>query len=443
MRQAILPPVEALFRVLFEYDCVGEERVPLQGPAIVAANHPSYLDPILLSLQVRRPIRFMAWDALFRVPLLGAVIRAFGAFPVDTRRGQGAKAYAEARALVEAGEVVGIFPEGRRSSVGWMEPRLREGAARLAYETGAPLIPATITGAFRAWPHFQRLPEPARIRVRYHEPIDPAPFRALGEEEAIEGLLAELRRRVERTLLPGVKADRKTSALYASPAPWPRWHETLPAFGLLLLVFWKTRSWTLVAPAYAYIACLLADTLFLPARRLTKWIRNASPVYFILFYGSFVLETLGLAAVPAKGALLALVSGAFFPYFYSLGGVRDGFIKGLVAAGCLEVGALRLFPLDAGPHVALPVFAAVYAWERRSVYWRYATPILLAYVVGMVRFFDLGLAALPHAVVGLLAWLLVGFAGGGGREPAEEPAAVTMAGLGLLDPPPAKEPGER
>ena len=55
MRQAILPPVEALFRILFEYDCVGEEHIPAEGPAIVAANHPSYLDPVLLSLQVRAP----------------------------------------------------------------------------------------------------------------------------------------------------------------------------------------------------------------------------------------------------------------------------------------------------------------------------------------------------------------------------------------------------
>ena len=56
-------------RVLFTYDCVGEENVPAAGPAVVAANHPSYLDPVLLSLQVRRPIRFMAWDR----PLEGAI----------------------------------------------------------------------------------------------------------------------------------------------------------------------------------------------------------------------------------------------------------------------------------------------------------------------------------------------------------------------------------
>jgi 1-acyl-sn-glycerol-3-phosphate acyltransferase len=225
MRQVLLPFVEALFRVLFEYDCVGEELVPRQGPAIVAANHPSYLDPVLLSLQVRRPIRFMAWDALFHVPVLSAVVRAFGAFPVDTRKGEGRRAYEEAKALVEAGEVVGIFPEGKRSRTAWMEPALREGAARLAWETGAPLIPATITGAFRAWPQFQPLPKPARIRVRFHEPIDPAPFRALPEAEGIAGLLAELRLRVERTLMPGVRSDLRTTALYAKPAPWPRWRE--------------------------------------------------------------------------------------------------------------------------------------------------------------------------------------------------------------------------
>ncbi len=61
-----------------------------------------------------------------------------------------------------------------------MEEELRAGAARLALETGAPLVPATIRGAFRAWPYFRALPEPAKIHVRYHDPIDPVPYRALG-----------------------------------------------------------------------------------------------------------------------------------------------------------------------------------------------------------------------------------------------------------------------
>jgi len=159
MRRVITTLIEALFRVLFTYDCLGEENIPARGPAVVAANHPSYLDPVLLSLQVRRPIRFMAWDALFRVPLLGALIRTFGAFPVDTRRGQGREAYERAKALVLSGEVVGLFPEGQRSRTGWMEPHLREGAARLSWETGALLVPATIAGAYRAC----RTSRPSRV----------------------------------------------------------------------------------------------------------------------------------------------------------------------------------------------------------------------------------------------------------------------------------------
>ena len=136
MRHALQALVEALFRVVFSYDCRGEENVPATGPAVVASNHPSYLDPILLSLEVERPIHFMAWDALFRVPLLGALMRLMGAFPVDVRKGKGREAYERAKALIQDGEIIGIFPEGKRSRTGWMEPALREGAARLAWETG-------------------------------------------------------------------------------------------------------------------------------------------------------------------------------------------------------------------------------------------------------------------------------------------------------------------
>src|SRR5713101_5353470 len=259
MRRILTAAIEALFRVLFTYGCLGEENVPAEGPAVVAANHPSYLDPILLSLQVRRPIYFMAWDALFRVPLLGALMRVFGAFPVDVRPGKGREAYAKAKALVESGEVVGLFPEGHRSPSGWMEPRLREGAARLAWETGAPLVPATIAGAFRAWPRFAALPRPARIRVRYHEPIDPVAYRGLPEEEALPALLAELHRRVDRTLQPGVKADLRMTVLYASPPPPPRVHEVAAAILVAAVMVARTHSAFALVPSLVYLAYLALD----------------------------------------------------------------------------------------------------------------------------------------------------------------------------------------
>ncbi len=432
MRSALRALVEALFKVLFAYDCLDEHLLPKEGPAIVAANHPSYLDPLLLSLQVERPIRFMAWDALFRVPILGSLMRAFGAFPVDIRRGKGRLAYERAKALVEAGEVVGLFPEGKRSRTGWMESSLREGAARLALETGAPLVPATIAGAYRAWPYSQSLPRPARIRVRFHEPIDPAPYRSMGEEKGIAELLAELRRRVDRSLLPGVKADLRMNVVYRLPAPWPRNYEFVPPMALALLVFWKTRTMPPVLPAYGYIGYLLLDHFILPQRRFVKRLRNVSPVVFVLVYGRVVLKTLGLPDVPAQGALAAVLAGALFPYLYERGRTSIEFIRGLLIASALELGALCLAPVPLGPHVTLPLFAAAYAWTKRTVFSAYTAPLLAAYVVVVALFLHGGFPLVVHVVAALVASLVVNLFPYRLRPEAEaEEERADSGGLGL------------
>jgi 1-acyl-sn-glycerol-3-phosphate acyltransferase len=403
MRRIFLSLIEALFRVLFTYDCRGEENVPARGPAVIAANHPSYLDPILLSLQVPRPIRFMAWDALFRVPLLGALIRTFGAFPVDIRRGKGREAYDRAKALVLSGEVVGLFPEGHRSRTGWMEPQLREGAARLSWETGALLVPATIAGAYRAWPHYQALPRPARIRVRYHEAIDPAPFRGQPEEVALPALLAELQRRVDRSLQPGVKADLRVMLLYASPAPPPRAHElaaaALPAFVRLA----GGDGIVSLLPSAAYLAYLVLDWRAVPQSRLAKWIRNASPMVFLLATGPAMLQALGSPSVIAGAALVSVMAGALYPYLYAHRRTAMSFLRGMVLAFALEGAAQRLWPSAAGPHAALALYAAVFAIGARSVFWRYAAAVLLVYAVGAPLLIGWSVGLALHLLAGLLA----------------------------------------
>jgi 1-acyl-sn-glycerol-3-phosphate acyltransferase len=403
MRRVFTTVIEALFRVVFTYDCLGEENIPAHGPAVVASNHPSYLDPVLLSLQVRRPIRFMAWDALFHVPLLGALIRTFGAFPVDTRRGKGREAYERAKALVQSGEVVGLFPEGHRSRAGWMDTSLREGAARLAWETGAPLVPATIAGAYRAWPYFAALPRPARIRVRYHEPIDPARYRDRPEEEALPALLEELHRRVDRSLLPGVKADLRMMLLYASPAPAPRAHELAAALGVALLLVLRTgRPAVLLGPAL-YLAYLVLDWRRLAQSRLAKWIRNTSPVVFLLAMGPAVLRALGAPPITAGAALVAVLAGALFPHLYERRQRAMTFVRGMVLAFALEGAAQCLWPSAAGPHAALPLYAALFALGARTVFWRYAAPILLLYAAGAPLLLGWSVGLAVHGAAGLVA----------------------------------------
>lgn len=406
MRDTLRAVFEALFKVLFSYDCHGEEQLPASGPAVVAANHPSFLDPLLLSLQVRRPIRFMAWDRLFRLPGLGALIRLFGAFPVDLRRGRGRLAYDAAKRLVLAGEIVGIFPEGQRSTSGWLEPELRAGAARLALETGAPLFPVTIAGAHRAWPRTRLVPHPARIRVRYHAPIDPGPYRDRPDDDGLAALLAELRQRVERSLRPAVKADLRFNLVYARPAPWPRVHEWLAASVPAALVGHATGDWRAAWPAAAYLLYLLLDRPLMRQGRLAKWLRNASPVLFLLAWGPSVMRALGLAPPPAGAALAAITLGALYPYIYDRGRNGLAFVRGLVLTfGCALLASLDT-PLPAGFHVSLPLFAAAFSWERRGVFWRYAVVALLGYGVVAAHLLGGGLGLLGHALAGLVGWLL-------------------------------------
>lgn len=124
----------------------GAENVPASGPVIIACNHVSYFDPPLLGTGCPRRIRYMAKRELFNIPLLGALIRGFGAYPVERH----AAPMAAVRRSVEqlrAGQAIGIFPEGTRNLDGTVQAR--EGVALLASLGRAPVVPACVVGTRR------------------------------------------------------------------------------------------------------------------------------------------------------------------------------------------------------------------------------------------------------------------------------------------------------
>jgi 1-acyl-sn-glycerol-3-phosphate acyltransferase len=164
-----------VLRIGWRFRAVGLERVPRDGALIVASNHVSYLDPPALGASLRRPIHFMAKQQLFRIPVLGTLIRWCCAYPVDRSRGDVA-AIKRSVAVLRTGAAIGIFPEGTRNPDGTHPPQ--SGIALLHYLSGAPIVPAFVAGTANA----RRF---GPIRVAYGEPIS---FVKPGEKASREDL---------------------------------------------------------------------------------------------------------------------------------------------------------------------------------------------------------------------------------------------------------------
>jgi 1-acyl-sn-glycerol-3-phosphate acyltransferase len=129
---------------------VNEANVPKTGGVILAPNHVSHLDPPAACCALRRPVHCMAKEELFKNPLFGRLITALAAFPV--RRGEGdTESIRTAMSLLEAGEIVLLFPEGTRGDGVTLQP-ISRGVALLAKRTGAPVVPVGITGTHLVMP---------------------------------------------------------------------------------------------------------------------------------------------------------------------------------------------------------------------------------------------------------------------------------------------------
>jgi len=178
-----------LFLLLFRVRVFGQRNVPRTGGALIASNHQSYLDPVLLGLGVSRPLSYMARRSLFRVRPFALLLSALNVFPL-TRGGRDTGAVREAVNRLKAGNCLVVFPEGTRAHNGEIG-RLLPGVPAIALRAGVPLIPAAVEGAFQAWPR-GGAPRPAPVAVRYGRPISAAECRRMSRDELTERLRAEM-----------------------------------------------------------------------------------------------------------------------------------------------------------------------------------------------------------------------------------------------------------
>jgi 1-acyl-sn-glycerol-3-phosphate acyltransferase len=158
--RAILVPS---FLIYLRLQRVGREHLPRSGPLLLASNHRSFLDPFVIGTLVRRPVYYMAKRELFEKRWQAWILNGLGAFPVDRGRGDG-DAMATARAILERGDCVVVFPEGTRVRRGGLgDPR--RGIGRLALETGVPVVPVAVIGSENVRKGWRIRPRKVRLRV--------------------------------------------------------------------------------------------------------------------------------------------------------------------------------------------------------------------------------------------------------------------------------------
>jgi len=133
------------FLALKDFKVDGLENVPLEGPVIVACNHVSYWDPVLIGCALPRQVFFMAKDDLFKKPLLGFLIKKLGAFPVKRKQGD-VSAIRKSLEILKENKVLGIFPEGTRSKSGTIQEAMA-GVVLIMEKSKAPILPIKVYGA--------------------------------------------------------------------------------------------------------------------------------------------------------------------------------------------------------------------------------------------------------------------------------------------------------
>src|SRR4051794_14587650 len=139
--------LQPFFHLYLRMRRIGREHIPAEGPVIIAANHRSFLDPFVIGCMTRRPIHYVAKKELFGNRLSAWLLSSLGAFPID-RGAADVGAIETARAILERGEIVLIFPEGTRTRPGPLGAPKR-GIGRLALQTGAPIVPVAVMGTER------------------------------------------------------------------------------------------------------------------------------------------------------------------------------------------------------------------------------------------------------------------------------------------------------
>lgn len=158
-----------LFQFYFHLHIEGKEHIPKEGGYIIVSNHTSFLDPLLICTIVPRIIHYLTYATYYYMPPLHWYCRRVHCIPIK-RNGKDISALKKTLRLLKTGELIGIFPEGARSSTGQLQ-QAEPGVALIALKAKVPILPVGISGAYEAFPRGSKFPKPHAIMVTFGKPF--------------------------------------------------------------------------------------------------------------------------------------------------------------------------------------------------------------------------------------------------------------------------------
>ena len=180
-----LYPAFSFFTKLIRQPVIeGLENVPAEGPVVIAGNHMNFNDGFILVASNKRCVHFLCKDEMFKNKILAAFLHSVGVIPVN-RREKDRHALPAAKAVLNEGGVVGIFPEGTTNKTGGKVLLLpfKIGAIKMAYDTGAPIVPFTLTGHYS---FFRKT-----LKLKFYEPFKVESDDLTKENEKFSELIKE------------------------------------------------------------------------------------------------------------------------------------------------------------------------------------------------------------------------------------------------------------
>lgn len=161
--------VRILFQLYFRLRIEGKEHIPKEGGYIIVANHASYLDPLLICTIVPRIIHYLTYAVYYYMQPLHWYCKRVHCIPIK-KNGKDISALKKTLRLLKAGELIGIFPEGARSSTGQLQ-QAEPGVALIALKAKVPILPVGIRGAYEAFPRGSKFPKPRAITITFGKPF--------------------------------------------------------------------------------------------------------------------------------------------------------------------------------------------------------------------------------------------------------------------------------